>query len=466
MRAALIALSLIPVLSPLGPFAAAAEAPEEVDVAPLALDAEDKAALARLGVDLPLHGVTAMKAPDDEAGDEQWLRFARKLVGVFAPDAMKNADKKALLEARPLAPAVVALVPTHRRYRALQELLVLYSRRMGEVPTALPDGPYRIKVGVTGPEVGLLRDRLRAEGYGDEGVKGRLRDYFDDRLKRALQAWQKDHGLPPTVLLDQLTRRRLNDPIAMPVSDIALALARFRALDLRRDEGRQIVVHINDYQLIAERDGAPELAMPVVVGKASERDQTPAMSTRLETVIANPSWGVPQRIIDEKLRVEARDIPEMLIDKGYDVIVDANGKWRVRMPPGPENPLGKMKFQLAGTNGVYLHDTNSRSVFARDERSLSHGCVRLSDPLGLARWVLPGRDVDLDEALAYASFTTSFDAASLATHLMYQTVLVEDGRLARFPDIYGRDAAALAEIEGADGDGGMALASAVRARAR
>jgi len=119
------------------------------------------------------------------------------------------------------------------------------------VPGLRPDGPYRIKVGVTGPGVGLLRDRLRAEGYGDEGVQGRLRDYFDDRLKRALQAWQKDHGLPPTVVLDQLTRRRLNDPIAMPVSDIALALARFLALDLRRDEGRQIVVNIHDFRLMA-----------------------------------------------------------------------------------------------------------------------------------------------------------------------------------------------------------------------
>jgi len=463
MRALLIVLFLVPVMPGLTPLAAAAEESDEVEAPVVALTSEDKAALTMLGANLPLHGVLALKAPDQAANDEVWLRFARKLIGVFAPDSLKNPDKKALLESRPLAPRVLALVPKHRRYRALQELLVVYSRRMGEAPALLPDVPYKIKAGVTGVEVGLLRDRLRAEGYGDEGVQGRLRDYFDDRLKRALQAWQKDHGLPPTVVLDQLTRKRLNEPIAMPVSDIALALQRFRAIDLRRDEGRQIIVHINDYRLVAERNGSPELAMPVVVGKATERDQTPAMSTRVETVIANPSWGVPQRIIDEKLRVDAQGIPEMLIDKGYDVTVEPNGRWRVRMPPGPDNPLGKLKFQLAGTNGVYMHDTNTRSAFAKDSRSLSHGCVRLSDPLGLARWVLPERDVDLDEALAYSSFTTSFDVGSLPTHLMYQTVLVEDGRLVRFPDIYSKDAVALADPAAVPA---MALAAAVRARAR
>ncbi len=442
--------------------ASAAEAPEpEVEVvAPAPLTSEDKAALKRLGLDLPLHGVATLKAPDEDAADEAWLRHARKLIGVFAPDSLKSSEKKALLDVRPLGPAVTALVPRHRRYRALQALLVVYAKRMGEAPTPIPETSYKVKVGSTAPEVGLLRDRLRAEGYGDEGVQGKLRDYFDDRLKRALQAWQKDHDLPPTVVLDSLTRRRLNEPISMPVADIALALARFRALDLRVDEGRHILVHINDYRLIAERNGAPELAMPVVVGKNTERDRTPAMSTRVETVIANPSWGVPQRIIDEKLRVDAKDIPEMLIDKGYDVTVEPSGKWRVRMGPGPDNPLGKLKFQLAGTNGVYMHDTNARSAFAKDERSLSHGCVRLSDPLGLARWVLPERDIDLDEALAYATFTTSFDVASLPTHLVYQTVLVEDGRLVRFPDIYGKDAEALAGFDG------QALATAARARAR
>jgi len=437
----------------------AADATVIVD-GPAPLDEVDRRALAELGRELPLHGVMSADAPTEGAPDEAWLRYARSLARVFAPESLRPSGLKALLASRPLAPAIAELVPRHRRYVALQELLALHARRMGLQPAPLPETPYRIRVGVTAPEVGILRDRLRAEGYGDEGVQGRLRDYFDDRLKRALQAWQKDHGLPPTVVIDPLTRRRLNEPITMPIADVALALARFRALDLRRDEGRRIVVHLNDYRLVAERDGMAELAMPVVVGKTSERDQTPAMSTRLEAIIANPTWGVPQRIVDDKLRPEAKDIPELLIDKGFEVTVEASGRWRVRMRPGPDNPLGKLKFQLANANGIYLHDTPVRSAFERDARTLSHGCVRLSDARALARWLVPDRALDLEEALAYSMFTTTFEVGSgLPTHLMYQTVLVEDGRLVRFPDLYGKDPEALAAIDGA------ALAAAVRAAA-
>lgn len=458
-----MSLALSSLLATLAAALCGAEAEPAADAAvvadgPAPLEEADRRALAALGRDLPLHGVMPVEAPGEAAPDEAWLRYARSVARVFAPDSVKPSALKALLESRPLAPAIAELVPRHRRYRALQELLVLHARRMGAEPAPLPETPYRVKVGVTAPEVGLLRDRLRAEGYGDEGVQGRLRDYFDDRLKRALQAWQKDHGLPPTVVVDSLTRRRLNEPIALPVADLALALARFRALDLRRDEGRQILVHINDYRLVAERDGAPELAMPVVVGKVSERDQTPAMSTRLEAIIANPTWGVPQRIVDERLRPEAKDIPELLIDKGFEVTVEAGGRWRVRMRPGPDNPLGKVKFQLANANGIYLHDTPARSAFERDARSLSHGCVRLSEPRALARWVMPERELDLEEALAYSAFTTTFEVEQgVPTHLVYQTALVEDGRLVRFPDLYDKDVEALAAIDAA------ALAAAVRA---
>ncbi|MBL8788260.1 MAG: L,D-transpeptidase family protein [Deltaproteobacteria bacterium] len=442
--------------------ARAAEATEPANAAsattaPLPVESDDRRALRALGRSLPRHGLLPLESPSLDADDAAWVKYAKKLVQTFAPESMKRDAKAALLEQRPLSGAIEPLVPRHRRYKALQALLEVYARQMGASTEPIPAAWYKVKAGITAPEVALLRDRLRVEGYGDEGVQGRLREYFDDRLKRALQAWQKDHGLARTSSLDPQTLTQLNAPITLPVADVALALQRFRALDLRRDDGRQLLVHINAFALVAERNGSPELAMPVVVGKNTEKDRTPRMSTRLETVIANPSWAVPQRIVEEKLRPGAKDIPEMLIDKGYEVTVDATGKWRVRMGPGPDNPLGKLKFLLDGTNGVYLHDTNTRSAFAKDERSLSHGCVRVSDPMGLARWVLPGRELDLEEAVTYTSLSTSFGAGDLPTHLMYQTALVEDGRLVRFPDVYGLDPAELANFDA------HALARAVRA---
>ncbi len=407
---------------------------------------EDRRALRRIGLHLPEHGVLPLASPPPKGTDEDWQRFARKLLQTFAPDSMKPSDRRVLLDVRPLAPVIESLIPSHHRYTALQALLELYSTRMGLAPTPIPDSPYKVKVGVTAPEVGILRDRLRVEGYGDEGVTGRLRDYFDDRLKRALQAWQRDRRLPMTSLIDPLTRRKLNEPIVLPVDAVALALARFRALDLRRDDGHHIIVHVNAFTLFAEHDGRPELTMPVVVGRDTDKDQTPMLSTSLKALIVNPAWVVPQRIIDERLRPEVKDVPELLTDKGYTVQVDESGRWRVRMGPGPENPLGRFKFLLEDTNGVYLHDTNARSAFSKDARALSSGCVRLLDPMALARWVLPESSAAIEEA-ATRTATSSFETEGIQVHLVYQTTLAQDGRLIRFDDIYKRDAALLTEFD-------------------
>lgn len=426
----------------------AGETPPTEPTPPAPLEAEDKRRLTALALELPRHGLPPLSAPPPDAPDPDWLRLARRLVGHFAPERMRGPARTKLLESRPLAPAIESLVPSHRRYRALMELLALYTSRAATPPPQIPETPYKVRVGVTAPEVGLLRDRLRVEGYGDEGVTGRLREYFDDRLKRALQSWQRDRKLPPTVVLDNLTRRRLNAPLEQPIAEVLLALDRFRALELRRDEGVQLLVHINAFALTVERDGKGELAMPVVVGKNTDKDQTPALSAPLHTIIVNPSWNVPQRLVEERLRPSAQDIPEVLIDKGYEVTVDPNtGRWRVKMGPGPENPLGRMKFLLADTQSIYLHDTPQRNAFGKDARALSAGCVRLSDPTALARYLLPGKDLALEEALTYQTTPSTFQVGPFPTHLIYQTALAEDGRLARFPDIYGRDPEALAAID-------------------
>lgn len=422
----------------------------EVPPAPAPLEGDDKRRLAALALELPRHGLSPASPPAIDAPDAEWLKLARRLIGNFAPERLRGPARTRLLESRPLSPAIENLVPTHRRYRALMELLALYTARATEPPPQIPETRYAIRVGVTAPEVGLLRDRLRVEGYGDEGVTGRLREYFDDRLRRALQSWQKDRKLPPTVVLDSLTRRRLNAPLEQPIPDVILALDRFRALELRRDEGVQLLVHINAYALTVERDGKGELAMPVVVGKNTDKDQTPALSAPLHTIIVNPSWNVPNRLVEERLRPSAQDIPEVLIDKGYEVTVDPNtGRWRVKMGPGPENPLGRMKFLLADTQSIYLHDTPQRNAFGKDARALSAGCVRLSDPAALARYLMPGKDLALEEALTYQTTPSTFQVGPFPTHLIYQTVLAEDGRLSRFPDIYGRDPAALQAIDAA-----------------
>jgi len=415
------------------------------------LTAEGRAVIRKLATELPLHGRAALALPRGDAPEAAWLAVADALTFIFAPRSMSKTTRAAIVATtRPLGPALRALVPTHRRYRLLQEAL----RRTRAFPLTaepIPATPYKLRAGKTAPEIALVRARLLREGYGDPGVEGKLLNFFDNRLKRALQSWQKDHGLPYTSVIDSLTRRRLNEDRPHPAALIALALERWRALDFRHDDGKTIIVHLNAFQLQAESSGAVALTMPVVVGKATETDVTPTQSAPIEAVIFNPRWIVPPRITRDTLRPSAGDDPEKLIARGYDVEVLADGRWRVRMGAGPDNPLGRVKFTLVGTGGVYLHDTPGRHAFHQSDRSLSHGCVRLGDALSLARWLLPNVATAVSDVIDSPNRTQSFRLdPQTVVHLTYQTITADENfELHIFPDIYGRDPGALAEINAA-----------------
>lgn len=425
------------------------EAPTEAPAEAAPVDAEDRAALARMGSELPRHGVPPLAAPAADADDAAWRAYGRKLVEVFAPRSLRTAKRERLVATdRPLNTAITKLIPTHRRYIALQQQLVTAAQRAVARPTPLRKAPYEVRVGGTAPEVAVLRDRLALEGYGDPNVVGRLREYFDPRLKRALWAWQRDHDLPLTVVIDPLTRERLNAPLADQVPRLALALARWRELDLRADSGAQVLVHVNAFALVAEEDGREVLTMPVIVGRATAADATPALSAKMVSVVARPDWRVPKRIVEEALRPRAEGVPEVLMDEGYEVEVTRGGEWRVRLPPGPDNPLGEVKFVLRGTDGVYLHDTNRRDLFKREARALSHGCVRVAAPRELAAWIVGARAGELAQAIEGTASQKFELAPAVPTHLVYQTTTVAaDGRLVSHADLYGRDAEALAALD-------------------
>ena len=417
--------------------------------APLPLEPPDRQALAALCKTLPRHGLPPQKPPARDADDAAWRAYARRLVDAFAPRSLRGSARERLVAAeRPLAPAVALLVPRHRRYVALQRALLDAARLAMTPPPVIPKRHYEVRVGVTAPEVALLRERLLLEGFGDPNVVGRLREYFDPRLKHALWAWQKARGLPRTTVLDPLTRKHLAQPLPDRVPQVALALARWRELDLREDRGRHVLVHLNAFALAAEEDGRPGVQMPVIVGRATAADATPGLSAPMTAVVARPDWRVPKRIVEESLRPRSEGVPEVLADEGYDVDVATSGEWKVRLPPGPDNPLGELKFLLRGTDGVYLHDTNRRDLFAKEQRALSHGCVRVAGPRELAAWLLADRPLALGAALD-GSATVRLDLdPPVPTHLVYQTLSVgEDGGLVSHADLYGRDADALAKLD-------------------
>ena len=179
--------------------------------------------------------------------------------------------------------------------------------------------------------------------------------------------------------------------------------------------GRYVLVDAASARLYMMEDGRVRGSMRVIVGKPTA--STPALSSVLYYATINPYWNVPpdlaQKIIAPRV---LKDGVTYLTDRGYEVVTSfanaevlspetvdwqavADGKAvvRVRQRPGPANSMGHMKFNLANADGIYLHDTPNKDLFAKDDRNLSNGCVRLEDAPRLARWLL-GSDPALESA--------------------------------------------------------------------
>jgi hypothetical protein len=180
----------------------------------------------------------------------------------------------------------------------------------------------------------------------------------------------------------------------------------------------------------------------VVVGKT--KSPTPVFAASVTGVIFNPWWEIPSSIAAEGIASLVRKRPAEAARRGY---VLEGGRYRQR--PGTNNALGRMKLVMPNGYNVYLHDTPSQSLFERDVRAFSHGCVRVDDALGLAAALLaprPGWDRTQVDAVVASGETRKVDLASpVPVYLAYFTA-EPDGRGAMryFPDVYHRDRGASA----------------------
>jgi murein L,D-transpeptidase YcbB/YkuD len=276
-----------------------------------------------------------------------------------------------------------------------------------------------------------------------------------NHLAEALQSLLPRH--PEYARLRQaLTRYRQTPGAETQVRKIALNMERWRWLP--QDLGqRYIFVDVPAYTLdVVERDQSI-MTMRVVVGKPSW--PTPVLSATMSYIVLNPDWRVPPNIAARELVPILRANPgylaqnNMRLSNGsHDVdprsvdwnqVSTKNFPYRLRQEPGPKNPLGTIKFMFPNRFQVYLHDTPSRTLFAKPERAFSHGCIRVEKPMDLAEYALRGvlNRERIAAGLGRRTSRTVPLAEPLPTYLVYRTVLVKDDGTIQFrPDIYGYDA--------------------------
>jgi murein L,D-transpeptidase YcbB/YkuD len=203
---------------------------------------------------------------------------------------------------------------------------------------------------------------------------------------------------------------------------------------------RYILVNVPEFTLRYIDNGALAHVARVVVGKPTS--PTPIFSGEMKFLVVNPSWYIPPSILKKEFLPKLAEDPLYAERQGY-VVVRKGGQISIRQPPGERNALGRIKFMFPNRHSVYLHDTPSRSLFAKTERAFSHGCVRVDQPLKLAEYVLNNKSVWPEkriEKLIGGDEKTISLSRQLPVHLAYFTLSADpDGLLHRFGDIYGLD---------------------------
>jgi L,D-transpeptidase YcbB len=284
-------------------------------------------------------------------------------------------------------------------------------------------------------------------------------------LVDALKHFQSRHGEKPDGILGAATFAELTKPLAGRARQIELTMERWRWLPSELVSA-PIIVNIPQFRLFAFESTSDSEArirqMDVIVGKAFEATQTPVFTADMTYLIFRPYWEVPYSITVKEIVPAARTNPasiekhQMEIVRGSgdaatampstaeNVELLAKGILRVRQKPGPNNSLGLVKFMLPNPYNVYLHSTPAKALFSESRRDFSHGCVRVSDPAGLAQYVLRDSPEWTRERIEGAMNGTSPMTVTLKNHIrvffVYGTALAtEQGNVLFFDDIYGHD---------------------------
>lgn len=313
--------------------------------------------------------------------------------------------------------------------------------------------------GASGEVVDLLRQRLAASGDLRDGGEGFFSGGYDYALERAVKRFQASNGLTPTGIVDKRTVGALNIPADIRLKQLETNLVRIQQLS-RALAKKYVVVNIPAAQIEAVENNRVASRHAGVVGKFDR--QTPILKSQIHELNFNPVWHLPPTVINKDLIPKGREMQQ----RGQDVLAKykieafgADGRkldssrvnWSsasaanltLRQQPGPENPLGFVKINFNNSYSVYMHDTPSQTLFGRNFRAASSGCVRVSGIQHLASWLMTDQDWSEDRVLALKASGERLDVRlkrPVPLYFAYITAwATTDGVIQFRRDLYNKD---------------------------
>ena len=395
-----------------------------------------------------------------------FLRFARDLQsGIITPSEVDRSivrkiayrDRMSYLSSVSQgSPAAFfrALAPATAEYNRLMKEKMRLERLLGQGGWGPAVPVNALKPDESGAAVVALRNRLAAMGYLGRSAT----QTYDAALMSAVQAFQADHGLTADGVTGPGTMAEINTPVQDRLKSVIVAMERERWRGQERGK-RHILVNLTDFQSKIIDDAKVTFETRSVIGAVDPAKRTPEFSDMMRYLEVNPDWTVPTGIIQRDYLPALQRNPNAL---SHLQVTDARGRvvsrdsidftrytartfpYNLRQPPSRSNALGTVKFMFPNPYAIYLHDTPDKSLFSRESRAFSNGCIRLNDPHDFAYMLLARQEADpktfFQTILNSGKQTRVNLVEPVPVHLIYRTAFTTaKGKTNYRRDVYGRD---------------------------
>lgn len=367
-------------------------------------------------------------------------------------DAVANNNLEALNILRPQNPIYNQLIAAEKEFRQLKK----ESENFKEIPVG-----ETIKPGMQDSRIQDLQFRLLALGYLENVSIGSYT--YTGKMEEAVSKFQQDHGIEVDGNIGDQTIELLNKGYDQRYNQILVNLERWRWYP-RELGDHYILTNIPGYKLDVVKAGDTVMTYKVQVGTNSRK--TPVFSEEIDHLVFNPDWHIPPTIKSRDVIPGVRKDPGYLSQKKIEVY-DGKGtkldpssidwsrnevkNYRYKQAPGSTNPLGRVKIMYPNEYLIYLHDTPSKSLFGKNSRAQSSGCVRVQDAVELAKYLLkdqPELTSEKIDTIISRGETKRIDMKQqVKVHHFYWTAWRTNGKTRFIRDIYGYDDKILKALE-------------------
>ncbi len=321
------------------------------------------------------------------------------------------------------------------------------------------NGVSKLVPGDSNKVVVEIAKRLHALDYATDYKPDTISDYiYSENIQEAVALFQQAHGLNPDSVIGKSTLAMLNLTPSQRKDAMRCALERLRWVD-HYLQGDYVLVNAPQFKVYYVKNDSIIWQSRVVIGTTWSK--TPNLTASIERLVFNPTWTVPYSIssreILPKLQKDSMHLVKQnmnLLDRSGEIIASTsvdysqydrdNFPYIIRQKPNASNSLGLVKYHMPNPYYIFMHDTPNKRFFNKDQRTYSHGCIRLENPFELAEILLhdtPEWNPDTIQAILDTGKTTNYSLAEpLPIHVLYLSYFIDAaGNQYILNDVYKRD---------------------------